>query len=158
LEKKNSANDASGFVEKMGVWFAQMGIPRMAGRIFGWLLICDPPHQTAQELAEAVGASMGSISTNTRLLLQYRIVDRIGLPGQRRTFFRVRPMAWAEMVRYEIEQVRSLKELAEQGLELFEKRGSSVKERLMEMRDINAFFEKEMPALLERLENHMKKK
>ena len=31
----------------------------MAGRMWGWLLICEPPEQTAADLAEALQASRG---------------------------------------------------------------------------------------------------
>ena len=51
------------FVEDVGITFEQTGLPRTAGRIFGWLLISDPPHQSTSELAEALMASRGSISS-----------------------------------------------------------------------------------------------
>ena len=45
------------FVEEVGIFFEQQGMPRMAGRILGCLLISDSPHQTTGELAEALLAS-----------------------------------------------------------------------------------------------------
>lgn len=33
------------FVQGAGTFFEQRGMPRIAGRILEWLLICDPPHQ-----------------------------------------------------------------------------------------------------------------
>ena len=39
-----------------------LGMTPMAGRMRGWLLICDPPEQTAAELADALQASRGAIS------------------------------------------------------------------------------------------------
>ena len=41
------------------------GLPRMTGRVLAWLLVCDPPEQTAAELAEALDASKGAISGAT---------------------------------------------------------------------------------------------
>ena len=40
----------------------------MAGRMWGWLLICEPPEQTAAEIAEALQASRGAISGTARIL------------------------------------------------------------------------------------------
>jgi len=37
------------FVEEVGIFFEQTGMPRMAGRILGWLMISNPPHQTTTE-------------------------------------------------------------------------------------------------------------
>ena len=34
------------FVEDISLYFEQMGLPRMAGRVLGVLLICDPPAQS----------------------------------------------------------------------------------------------------------------
>ncbi|HEX7974611.1 MAG TPA: MarR family transcriptional regulator, partial [Anaerolineales bacterium] len=76
------------FVEEVALVFEEIGIARMAGRILGWLLISNPPHQSADELAEALQASKGSISTMTRLLIQADLIERIGLPGERRDYFR----------------------------------------------------------------------
>ena len=56
LEKKR-------FIEEVGLLFEQTGLPRMAGRILGWLLIANPPHQTTSHLTEALLASKASIST-----------------------------------------------------------------------------------------------
>jgi hypothetical protein len=51
------------FVEEFGRLLEEEGAPRIAGRILGWLLICEPPHQSfndldeIQELAETVLAN-----------------------------------------------------------------------------------------------------
>ncbi len=65
----------------LALFFEEMGFPRMAGRILGWLLICDPPEQSAGQLAGVLQASKGSLSTMTRLLIQMGLVERVGLPG-----------------------------------------------------------------------------
>ena len=50
------------FVEECGLYFEGIGLTRMAGRIIGWLLISDPPHQTQGDLVEVLQASKSSIS------------------------------------------------------------------------------------------------
>ena len=79
------------FVEDFSLYFEQMGYPRSAGRILGWLLICDPPVQSTGELADALGASKGSRSTMTRLLIQVGLIERAGMPGRRRDYSRIKP-------------------------------------------------------------------
>lgn len=58
------------FVEDISLYFEQMGLPRMAGRVLGVLLICDPPAQSLTDLCERLQASKSSVSTTTRLLTE----------------------------------------------------------------------------------------
>lgn len=34
------------FVKDCGLYFQKFGLTHMAGSIMGWVLICDPPHQS----------------------------------------------------------------------------------------------------------------
>ena len=140
------------FVEEVGLSFEQSGLPRMAGRILGWLLIADPPHQSTSELAEALMASKGSISTMTRLLIQIGLIERLSLPGVRHDYFRLQPGAWQQMIKQSGDHMTASRRLAEHGLELVKDKNPLTRQWLEEMRDMNAFFEREFPALLERWE------
>jgi len=147
-----------GFVEEVGLFFEQSGLSRMAGRILGWLLLSNPPHQSTDELAEALMASKGSISTMTRLLIQIGLIERISLPGVRHDYFRIRPGAWEHLLKQSVEQITILRQLAERGLELVEGKTPLTRQGLEEMRDMYAFFEREYPALLERWEQEREKR
>ena len=50
------------FVEDVAVFLESFGLLRMAGRILAWLLICEPPEQSAADLARVLQASKGAIS------------------------------------------------------------------------------------------------
>ena len=41
----------SAFIEEMGQFLGGYGMTPMAGRMWAWLLLCDPPEQTAAEIA-----------------------------------------------------------------------------------------------------------
>ena len=140
------------FIEETSVLFEQSGMPRMAGRIMSWLLVCDPPHQTSEQLATGLGASKGSISTMTRLLIQAGFIERIGLPGERRDYFRIKPDAWTQIMRSSMGQIMMFRQLAERGLALLDQEPAERTRRLAQMRDLYAFFEREFPALLARWE------
>ena len=145
------------FVEEFGIVFEQIGMPRMAGRILGWLFISDPPHQSTDQLAEALMASKGSISTMTRLLIRIGLIERISLPGVRHDYFRIRPGALQHQLKQGVEQVAMFRKLAERGLELMEGKAPQTRQGLEEMRDMYAFFEREFPALVERWEQERRK-
>ena len=141
------------FVEEVGIVFEQTGLPRMAGRIFGWLLISNPPHQSTDQLAEALIASKGSISSMTRLLIQIGLIERLSLPGVRHSYFRLRHDALRHMIKHGVEdEIKMFRQLAEHGLELLADETSLTRKWLEEMRDKYAFFEREFPTLLERWE------
>ena len=140
------------YVEDFGLLFGQFGLSRMLGRVLGALMISDPPERSAGELAEALGASRGSISQTTRSLIQMGLVQRRARPGERRDYFRVKPGAWGGIMRREMEALGGFRKTAERGLALLGSGDPDVRRNLEEMRDFYAYWEKEMPAVLERWE------
>lgn len=146
------------FVEEVGLMFELAGLPRMSGRIFGWLLISQPQQQSHSELAEVLQASKGSISTMTRLLIQIGLIERLSLPGERRDYFQIKPNAWSQMTKQRMAQITAFRELAEKGLDLLKCAPPHQQQRLQEMRDIHAFLEREMPRLDERWELEQKQR
>lgn len=140
------------YVEEFGLLFGQFGLSRMFGRVLGVLMISDPPERSAEELAEALGASRGSISQTTRSLIQMGLVQRWSRPGERRDYFRIRSGAWHGIMRREMEALGGFREAAERGLELLDSEDPRARRSLEEMRDFYAYWEREMPAVLERWE------
>lgn len=78
--------DIMEFVEQMGGYFESRSLTRLAGRLLGWLLVCDPERQSSEELATALAASSGGISTNARMLIQFGFIERLAVAGDRRTY------------------------------------------------------------------------
>ena len=144
------------FVEEVGICFEEMSLPRMAGRIIGWLFISDPPYQSRGELAEALMASKGSISTMTRLLVQFNFIERFSLPGVRHDYFCIRPTGWHTLAKQRGDQIKTMRQLCEHALGLLGGKARGNREWLEEMRDMYAFFEREFPVLVERWEQEHK--
>ena len=137
------------FVEECGLYFEQAGLTRMAGRIIGWLLICEPSHQLQSDLVDTLGASKSSISVALNDLTTLYLVERFAVPGDRRTFYRTTKDMWSRSFRARMHQVTALKELGERGLEALKEEAPQRKQRLEFMRDMNAFIEVEFPKLLD---------
>jgi len=147
----NLRDEEKNFVEEVGVVFEQTGLPRMAGRVFGWLLISDPPYQSSAELAEALMASKGSISTTTRLLIQIGLVERFVRPGERYDHFRLREDALQRTIQHGLEdEIKLFLNIAHKGLGLMKDEASVRRQWLEEMYDRYTFLEKEFPVLMER--------
>jgi hypothetical protein len=134
------------FVDATGVWISKSyGMPQMAGRVFGWLLVCDPVEQTAAQLAEALEASKGSISTATGMLVRIGLVDRLHVRGERADRFRLRPEAWDEQVRDQ--GVDAARALLAQGLEALAGEPPARRARLEELDAFYAWWQSRMPGL-----------
>lgn len=146
------------YVEEFGLLFGQFGLSRMLGRVLGVLMISDPPERSAEELAEALGASRGSISQTTRSLIQMGLVQRWARPGERRDYFRIKPGAWHEIMRREMEALATFRKTAERGLELLDSNDPDTRRSLAEMRDFYTYWEREMPALLQRWEKESQRR
>jgi DNA-binding transcriptional regulator GbsR (MarR family) len=78
------------FIERMGLALESDGMPRIAGRIFGLLLVSEDS-LSLDELAADLGVSKASVSTNARLLEQRGVLERISRPADRRDYYRVPP-------------------------------------------------------------------
>jgi DNA-binding transcriptional regulator GbsR (MarR family) len=140
----------SQFVEEMGQFLASVGMTPMAGRLWGWLLICEPADQTAADIAEALHASRGAISGTARLLGNAGLVRRATKPGDRREYFSAPPEALDSMLQSAASVYRQMRSIAERGLAATTERSEASRARLQEFRDVMAFVEQEVPAVIAR--------
>ena len=86
------------FVERMALICEKEGMPRIAGRIFGYLLATDETF-SLDDLSERLQASKASASTNARMLEQFGMIQRVSVLGDRRDFYRVQDDPWEQMLR-----------------------------------------------------------
>jgi DNA-binding transcriptional regulator GbsR (MarR family) len=140
----------SQFVEEMGGFLAGLGMTPMAGRMWGWLLICDPAEQTAGDIAGALHASRGAISGTARILANAGLIRRATKAGDRREYFSAPPEALDSMVASAGSIYRQMRAIAERGLAATNDRSPAARARLEEFRDVMAFVEEEVPALIDR--------
>jgi DNA-binding transcriptional regulator GbsR (MarR family) len=140
----------SRFVEEMGQMLASYGMTPMSGRMWGWLLICEPPEQTAAEIADALHASRGAISGTARLLANAGMIRRTTRRGDRREYFSAPPETFESFLESAGRIYRQFREMAERGLEAIADRPPESRARLEEFRDVFAFVEREVPAVVDR--------
>ena len=138
------------FVEQMGGYFEANGLTRLSGRLLGWLLVCEPERQSSEELAGALHASSGGISTNGRMLIQFGYIERLGVAGDRRTYYRARPNAFAAGERQRIRTMADLAAMADAGLRAMDGSPPERTRRLEEMRSLSSFMETVLIEALDR--------
>jgi DNA-binding transcriptional regulator GbsR (MarR family) len=135
----------SDFVEEMGQFLANIGMTPMAGRMWGWLLICEPPDQTAAQISDALQASRGAISGTARMLENAGLVRRTTRRGDRREYFSAPAAALESMLANAGALYRQLREIAERGLAATVDRPPEARARREEFRDVLAVVEHEVP-------------
>ncbi|HUT79112.1 MAG TPA: MarR family transcriptional regulator, partial [Polyangia bacterium] len=126
------------------------GMQRMAGRVWAWLLICEPPEQTADDLAQALHASRGAISGAVRDLTTVGLIRRARRRGERREYFSAPPDSIRRLILSGGSMLAQGREIADEGLTLLAARPPAVRARLQEFRDAYAYYEREWPRVIER--------
>jgi DNA-binding transcriptional ArsR family regulator len=147
----NSMNEPAleRFIEELGIQFElEGGTPRMVGRVFGWLLVCDPSEQSAAELAERLQASKSSISTATRVLLRMGLIERMRIRGERFDRFSALPRAWDEYLWRE-DQFSAPRRVLRLGMEALRDEPATRRARLQELDSIYAWWERRISKLRE---------
>jgi len=138
------------FIEEMAITLETRGFPRMAGRVLAWLMVCKPEHQSMPDLVEALDASKSSISTATRMLIQFDLIKRVSIRGERKDYYVIRESLWNNPMREAQEKVKSFRMIAEQGLQLLKNEPNVRTETLKEMKEVYDFWEKQFPLLQEK--------
>ena len=137
------------FVERMGRMMEADGLPRSAGRIFGFLLLAEAPF-SLDELAEKLQVSKASVSTNARLLEQAGLLERSSAPGDRRDFYHMRPDAWEQMLRVARRRWETMQAALEEGEASLPPEMGVARGRLAEAARFHAFLLAEGESLLAR--------
>jgi len=146
------------FIEDIALFFESIGMPRMAGKILGVLLISDPPAQSITEIGDKLNASKSSISIMARLLVENGLIERVPSPVPRRDYYRFKEGGWTLYMRQWMALMRELHQIAERGLTLLEGKPEELKERLLEAHDLFSMLEERFPFLLEHLEKERRQR
>lgn len=133
------------FVEQMGLILQAEGLPRIAGRIMGLMIMHGGPFSFA-ELAERLSVSRASISTNTRLLEDLGVIERTATPGDRQDYFRLSRQPYARMLRGVVRRMRRAREMVESTQGALPE---EMTEAHMRLQELDAFYE----ALIESFAN-----
>ncbi len=142
------------FVERVGRFWESVSLGRSAGRILGWLMICDPVHQSAADLVGRLGMSTGSVSTQLRSLQQLGLVERVTFPGNRASYYQLPEGVWSKTMAAEFERLVQMRALAESAAEVI----PSVRpDRVSDLAVVAQFFTEEWPLLIDRLSDRLTK-
>lgn len=82
------------FADRVGHFYgSRFGFPLMAGRLLGYLLVCDSPQQSIDQLSAALRASRSAITDAATLLASLRMVQRVRRAGERADLVSLTPVS-----------------------------------------------------------------
>ncbi|MEW1792997.1 MULTISPECIES: hypothetical protein [Streptomyces] len=146
------------FVEKVAqYYFENDGMPHDRGRVVGWMMICEPPEQTAADIEKALGAPRAAIDRIVDQLTPENdpvsVFERSGTLQENYTV-RLRENSWGPKVRGIFSEFPDFHRVAADGLAGL--RAENAPEdrlrRLANMERFLGFVSAEMPAILDRYE------
>lgn len=140
------------FVDEVAGFFAQEGMPLISGRVIGWLLISDPPEQSAADLARVLEVSRSSISSSMRLLTPSGLVEGVRKRGDRQEYLRINADGWSRMLASRYAKTAAFRHVLERGLDVIEGSPPARTERLENIAELYRFLEAELPAMWQRWE------
>ncbi|HEY4279268.1 MAG TPA: MarR family transcriptional regulator [Conexibacter sp.] len=124
----------------------QYGFSPAFGRIAGWLLICDPPQQTASEIAEALGMSRSAVGSAISMLEKASAIERTRLSGERADRISLEKAFAAESLDSPAEY-GAMAALGRAGLALLRDASLERRARLIEMTAFADFLLERLPAI-----------
>ena len=81
------------FISSWGAFATHWGINRTMAQIHALLLISPNPI-TQDDIMEQLNISRGNVNMNTRELIDWGLVDRVLVPGERKEFFSAEKNIW----------------------------------------------------------------
>lgn len=139
---------ALAFTDRMADFYArEYGFPPVAGRVLGYLLICQPPEQTVAGLSEALLASRSAITGAVALLARYHAVRRTRSAGQRMDHITLDPRA-LDPTGFAGATYQEQATLAREALAMLEDGPSERRSMIEEGAAFYDFLAERMPALL----------
>jgi DNA-binding transcriptional regulator GbsR (MarR family) len=135
------------FIDRIGASADVSGLPPSYIRVLAWLLVCEPPEQSVEDLRETLGLSAGAVSMATTTLGRMGFVERVARAGDRRLRYRFPPQAFERVIELRLTATIGARAAAEAALE----NAPRPSPRLEGLRDMYAFFEEGIAEYLRRL-------
>ena len=138
------------YIEEVGLFYETYGLPRMAGRILGYLLSSTSDHVSFVDITEALRASKGSISANINLLLSQGMIEKHTVTGDRKSYYRLQFNAFSDILEDKRKAIVQFKGLFEKANTFHEGAANATTDQLREIISYYTFLEKEIVKIRER--------
>lgn len=148
MTRNSQHSELQAFIERLGIFFGvEARMPRSVGRVLAYMLLCEPTHQSADQIAQALQLSAGAVSNAVNGLVQVGLLRKVTFPGDRHYYYENNPDGWREASIRSLKSVAHAVTITKEGLKI-----SKNNQRLVAMHDMYKVLSTEVDAIVKRLE------
>lgn len=137
------------FCDHVGRFYAERyGFPPVAGRLMGYLYVCEPAQQSINEIADTLLTSRSAINNAVKMLETQKLVSRSRPAGTRADLIVLNPLGW-ENLGFDPSEYRDMATLGREGLALLADAPAQRREAIEVVISLNEFMAERLPRLYE---------
>jgi DNA-binding transcriptional regulator GbsR (MarR family) len=145
------------YVERVAAELTEMGMQRMASRVFACILADDAGALTAAEVGERLHVSPAAVSGAVRYLSQVGLITREREPGSRRERYRIESDRWYQIFAQRENAIRRFEQTLDTGVAVLGA-DTPAGRRIEETTEFFAFLREENARLEERWWDYVKRR
>jgi DNA-binding transcriptional regulator GbsR (MarR family) len=135
-------------LERVAGFLEATGFPRALSRVYAALVLAEGEGLSTSELTEELGVSKASITNAMQFLVGIELVERYRVRGSREAHYRMLKGKWGGILEKKFAAIGYFRQATEEAMELAP--SPRARERLQELHDVYAFFEKEFENVMQR--------
>lgn len=151
MDDKRAQREA--MLDKLALTLETTGFPKTMARVYSALIMAEGEGLSTSQLMEDVHTSKASITNAMQFLTNVDLVERYSVRGSREAHYRVLKGKWGPLMARKLAGIAYVRQTAEDALALAE--SDAARERLQEMYDVYAFFERELDDIMTRWNESM---
>jgi len=132
------------------------GLSPVAGRLIGYLYVCQPAEQSINDIAKTLLTSRSAINSAVKTLEAQRLITRSRPAGTRADLIHLSPLS-KESMGFDPTEYQHMANLAREGLELLGNEPSERRQSLEAVASLNEFMVERLPQLYEEWAAYHKK-
>ena len=146
------------FSDHLGRFYAERyGFPPVAGRLIGYLYVCEPAQQSINDIADTLLTSRSAINNGVKTLETQKLIHRSRPAGTRADLISLNPLGWENMG-FDPSEYQQMASLAHEGLALLADSSPERRQALEVVASLNEFMALRLPQLFEEWNNFHQKR
>lgn len=139
--------DLEKYIEDVGLFYDRLGLPKMAGRILGFLAATDQDQHSFDEIIKQLKASKGSISGNINFLVKQRLIEKLMITGDRKSYYRFATDNIFKIINQKVTSIKEVKQIFIGANNINKNLGSPRRKKIIDIIEFYDFLELEIPKL-----------
>ena len=148
MAAQSERSERSAVLDRLSGMLEAVGFPHNLARVYAALTLAEGEGLSTSEVMEDLGISKASVSNAMQFLVGTELVERYRVRGSREAHYRLLKGKWGDILARKFAATGYVRRVAEEALE--STTNEQARERLTEMRDVYAFFEREFENVMQR--------